>query len=172
MRSGSSGGGDGLYQVLTPPCPCPSPWAPTPTSASVATQEEGKAGDSNAASSTPSPSPWRGAWTTSVLLFRPHPTRCPVPAFRDDALGASRCIAAIKRTGRVYVSPTTWDGQGAIRLAVSNWRTGLERRRPGGREGEGMEAQYEEAQTIEESEDWRVTVEVLREVMQVGEAAQ
>jgi hypothetical protein len=32
---------------------------------------------------------------------------------------------AINATRRMYVTATKWRGRGAVRLAVSNWRTGL-----------------------------------------------
>lgn len=57
----------------------------------------------------------------------------------------------------MYVSPTRWCGVGAIRLAVSNWRTGLE------------DAQGERVQRVEDSRDWEVTVQTLKGVMQVEE---
>jgi hypothetical protein len=57
----------------------------------------------------------------------------------------------------MYVSPTRWCGVGAIRLAVSNWRTGLEDAK-GGR-----------VERVEESRDWEVTVQTLKGVMQLAE---
>lgn len=38
--------------------------------------------------------------------------------------GAPRLTAAINATRRMYVTGTKWRGTGAVRLAVSNWRTG------------------------------------------------
>ncbi|GMK55080.1 hypothetical protein CspeluHIS016_0201360 [Cutaneotrichosporon spelunceum] len=57
----------------------------------------------------------------NIVLFR------GAPGTRFDPHGAdahSRLTAAINGTRRVYVSGTQWGGTGAVRLAVSNWRTG------------------------------------------------
>lgn len=32
-------------------------------------------------------------------------------------------IKAINETRRIFVTITSWDGVGAVRIAVSNWRT-------------------------------------------------
>lgn len=45
--------------------------------------------------------------------------------FPMDEPGASaRLVSAINGTRKIYVTGTKWRGVGAIRLAVSNWRTG------------------------------------------------
>lgn len=100
--------------------------------------------------------PWSSPdWNTTILLFRPHPLTCPNQRFISDT---SAFIDAVKATRKVYISPTTWHGVPAVRLAVSNWRTGLEGAQGGAKEGEIVE-------NIEESEDYRVTVETLKSVM-------
>ena len=38
----------------------------------------------------------------------------------------TRLLHAINRQRLIYVTPTSWAGVGALRIAVSNWRTGLE----------------------------------------------
>jgi hypothetical protein len=49
----------------------------------------------------------------------------PQSAFPEDEPGASaKLVNAINGTRRIYVTGTKWRGKGAIRLAVSNWRTG------------------------------------------------
>lgn len=93
-----------------------------------------------------SPSPWAGpTWNTTILLFRPNPEGpwgTDTPAFID----------AVKATRAVYISPTTWNGVAAARLAVSNWRTGLEA------------ADGRVVDRVEDSEDYRVVTETLRRV--------
>lgn len=101
--------------------------------------------------------PWSGIWSTTILLFRPHPLTCPRKDFIDPIQGSNRCIDAIKQTRRMYVSPTVWNGRGAIRIAVSNWRTGLE------------DAAGRRVDNVEESEDWRIVTETLRQVMKGSE---
>ncbi len=41
----------------------------------------------------------------------------------DDPTSGVRLVAAINETRTIYVTGTKWDGKGAVRLAVSNWRT-------------------------------------------------
>lgn len=144
--------GSRLYQVLTPRCE-PLPITTSSSSSSLPSL-------SASASASPGPRAWSGPWSSTILLFRPHPLTCPIPAFRNPLTGSDACIAALKATRAVYVSPTRWCGKGAIRLAVSNWRTGLEDAR-GGRV---------EVDRVEESWDWEVTVQTLKSVMQVAEA--
>lgn len=136
-------GGASFYDVLTPPCK----QSEVPTS-----EELGRFINTE-------PQPWTGAWTTTVLLFAPR-ADCPIEAFREPTTGASRLIEAIKATRKIYVSPTTWAGRSAVRLAVSNWRTGLEGARGGPKEGQVVDR-------IEDSEDYSVTIDTLREVMAV-----
>jgi glutamate/tyrosine decarboxylase-like PLP-dependent enzyme len=40
----------------------------------------------------------------------------------DEATGAA--LRAVQASGEAWMSGTTWDGRAAIRLSVSNWRTG------------------------------------------------
>jgi glutamate/tyrosine decarboxylase-like PLP-dependent enzyme len=43
--------------------------------------------------------------------------------FADDET-TGRVLAAVQASGEAWMSGTTWDGRAAIRLSVSNWRTG------------------------------------------------
>jgi hypothetical protein len=54
-----------------------------------------------------------------MLLFRAAPKN-PVKAYRE-ATGAGLLVRAINQTRKMYVTP----GAGAVRIAVSNWCTGL-----------------------------------------------
>lgn len=87
-----------------------------------------------------------GFWATTVVLFRAHPQNCPIPAFRASHL---RLMEAIKSTRQIYVSPCVYAGMGALRIAVSNWCTGL-----GGENGS------------ESDFDFDVTTKTLLQVMQ------
>jgi hypothetical protein len=52
----------------------------------------------------------------NIVLFRARPeTRFSTGQGLVDAINASR---------QIYVSGTAWDGKPAVRVAVSNWRTG------------------------------------------------
>lgn len=42
----------------------------------------------------------------------------------DEEGSSARLAAAINATRKMYVTGTKWRGVGAVRLAVSNWRTG------------------------------------------------
>ena len=74
----------------------------------------------------------------NIVCFAPS-ARAPSRFLGKD--GAAALIRAINGTRRVYVTGTTWRGRAAVRLAVSNWQTELER-------------------------DWPVVRQVLNEVMQ------
>lgn len=65
-------------------------------------------------------------WATTVVLFRPHPKTCPIEAFRDEKQGHLRFIEAVKKGRIIYISPGSFCGLGAARLAVSNWYTGVD----------------------------------------------
>lgn len=58
----------------------------------------------------------------NIVLFR---ARGPTPALfgpnEVDGLGSIRLVQAVNATRKMYVSP----GKGGVRLAVSNWMTGL-----------------------------------------------
>jgi glutamate/tyrosine decarboxylase-like PLP-dependent enzyme len=57
----------------------------------------------------------------NIVLFR----GAPGSRFDPEAGDAhTRLTAAINATRRMYVTGTQWGGKGAVRLAVSNWRTG------------------------------------------------
>lgn len=57
----------------------------------------------------------------NTVCFRYAP-----PGLDSGALDAlnSRLIRAAQHDGRAFVTPTTWDGKGAIRAAFDNWATG------------------------------------------------
>ncbi|CAO1612999.1 unnamed protein product [Jaminaea pallidilutea] len=131
------------YEVLTPACP-----------ARIDDEQQ-------RSSRLQDPQPWRGLWTTTVVLFRPNAETCTVEAFRDTEQGSNRLVSAIKATRKVYVSPTMWAGRGAVRIAVSNWRTGLEGKSASESQGDSRAL----AESVEQSEDYRVTIETLRAVM-------
>jgi len=44
----------------------------------------------------------------------------------SDPASSVKLAEAINATRRIYVTGTKWRGSGAIRLAVSNWRTGID----------------------------------------------
>ncbi|KAK8846732.1 hypothetical protein IAR55_005819 [Kwoniella newhampshirensis] len=60
---------------------------------------------------------------SNIVLFRPTASS---PFSPDDPTSSARLVMAINRTGKMYVSGTRWRGLGAVRIAVSNWRTGVE----------------------------------------------
>lgn len=43
-----------------------------------------------------------------------------------EPTSTTRLLHAINRQRLIYVTPTSWAGVGALRIAVSNWRTGLD----------------------------------------------
>lgn len=55
----------------------------------------------------------------NIILFRARPTT------RLSDSSAPSLVAAINANRQIYVSGTTWDGAPAVRMAVSNWRTGV-----------------------------------------------
>ncbi|KLT38890.1 PLP-dependent transferase [Cutaneotrichosporon oleaginosum] len=59
----------------------------------------------------------------NIVLFRGAPGSRFDP---ESADAHTRLTAAINATRRMYVSGSQWGGKGAVRLAVSNWRTGDE----------------------------------------------
>lgn len=62
------------------------------------------------------PAPHEGGFQImNIVLFAPK---------RGDARDA---IGKINGARAMYVSPTQWRGRNAVRMAVSNWRTGIER---------------------------------------------
>ncbi|KAF8585064.1 PLP-dependent transferase [Ramaria rubella] len=74
--------------------------------------------------------PEKGVRTTplNMLLFRAASTN-PVKTYRDEG-GATLLVRAINESRKVQVTP----GAGAVRIAVSNWCTGLYTATEGGRE--------------------------------------
>lgn len=59
----------------------------------------------------------------NIVLFRGK-EETPFPP--SDAKSTPRLLHAINSQRLVYVTATSWEGVGALRIAVSNWRTGLE----------------------------------------------
>lgn len=59
----------------------------------------------------------------NIVLFSGSETSAYPPS---DPTSSARLTAAINGTGKMYVSATRWRGQGAVRVAVSNWMTGLD----------------------------------------------
>lgn len=57
----------------------------------------------------------------NIVLFRGSSAS---PYSPDDADCGAKLTAAINATRKMYVTATKWRGQGAVRLAVSNWRSG------------------------------------------------
>ena len=56
----------------------------------------------------------------NIVLFRgKEGSRYPP----SDPGSAARFVKAINETRRIFVTITSWDGVGAVRIAVSNWRT-------------------------------------------------
>lgn len=73
----------------------------------------------------PSPPGTEGIVPLNTVLFRGSTTS----RFPPNTEGSSGALTeAINNTRRIYVTGTKWRGVGAIRLAVSNWRTGLSER--------------------------------------------
>lgn len=59
----------------------------------------------------------------NIVLFRGSRDSGYPPS---DTTSITRLLHAINRQRLIYVTPTNWAGVGALRIAVSNWRTGLE----------------------------------------------
>lgn len=57
----------------------------------------------------------------NIVLFRGS-TKSAYPPSKGDS--SALLTKAINSTGKMYVTGTKWRGHGAIRIAVSNWRTG------------------------------------------------
>ena len=70
----------------------------------------------------------------NIVLFRGSAGSRYPPSDKDSA---GRLTAAINATRDIYVSATTWRGIPAVRIAVSNWRTGT-----------GGEAEFEKVKSI------------------------
>jgi hypothetical protein len=65
-------------------------------------------------------SPAERAVPLNIVLFRgKEGSRYPP----SDPGSAARLVKAINETRRIFVTITSWDGLGAVRIAVSNWRT-------------------------------------------------
>ncbi|KAJ3219983.1 hypothetical protein HDU67_007716 [Dinochytrium kinnereticum] len=76
----------------------------------------------------------------NIVLFAAKKGR-----FCDEVKGGMELADAINVTGRMFVSATVWRGRSAVRIAVSNWRTGM---------GEGAE------------DDFAIVVKTLKEVVE------
>lgn len=71
-------------------------------------------------------SPWAHKyWASTIVCFRADPNRCPVERFRHPNDGSRQLVAALKEHGSIYVSGGKYCGADVVRLAVSNWATGL-----------------------------------------------
>jgi glutamate/tyrosine decarboxylase-like PLP-dependent enzyme len=57
----------------------------------------------------------------NIVLFRGSP-KSAFPSSDPDC--GAKLAAAINATRKMYVTGTKWRGQSAVRLAVSNWRSG------------------------------------------------
>jgi hypothetical protein len=58
----------------------------------------------------------------NIVLFRGS----SISPFSSIDDGGAKLSAAINATRKMYVTATKWRGQSAVRLAVSNWRSGGE----------------------------------------------
>jgi glutamate/tyrosine decarboxylase-like PLP-dependent enzyme len=58
----------------------------------------------------------------NIVLFRSSP-KSPYPPTNPN--GNDDLTKAINDTRKMYVTSTRWRGEGAVRLAVSNWQTGV-----------------------------------------------
>jgi len=56
----------------------------------------------------------------NIVLFRGKSSTLYPPEVKDSA---NRLVKAINDTRKIFVTITSWGGVGAVRIAVSNWRT-------------------------------------------------
>ncbi|KAJ9095675.1 hypothetical protein QFC21_005547 [Naganishia friedmannii] len=75
------------------------------------------------AASNPSTTPTTTTVPLNIVLFRGSETS-PFPS--TDKSSATRLLHAINEQRLIFVTATSWGGVGALRIAVSNWRTGDE----------------------------------------------
>lgn len=68
-------------------------------------------------------SPQESSVPLNIVLFRGTDASL-FPA--SDPTSTTRLLHTINKQRLIYVTPTTWGGVGALRIAVSNWRTGLQ----------------------------------------------
>lgn len=61
--------------------------------------------------------------TFNILLFAPSST---APAIFQGLSGASELTKALNKSREIYFTGTSWRGRGAVRMAVSNWCTGVD----------------------------------------------
>lgn len=57
----------------------------------------------------------------NIVLFRGKTGTLYPPEVKDSAM---RLVKAINDTREIFVTISSWGGVGAVRIAVSNWRTG------------------------------------------------
>lgn len=81
----------------------------------------------------------------NIVLFRCTENTAFPPSAVDSA---ARLVKAINDSQRIFVTVTSWEGVGAVRIAVSNWTTA------------------KDAENVESSEEFREIREVLLHVMQ------
>ena len=131
------GGAEGAYEVLTPfNDHSSSPFDPTTTTTTTTTERTSTKFQ-----------------TLNILLFAPSPTS--PPPFSHPSTGSKSLLLALNKTKEVYFTPTVWKGRGAIRMAVSNWATGIT---GGAGDGEGKGEG-------EGGRDWDILREVFERVV-------
>lgn len=90
--------------------------------------------------------PWRFQ-ILNIVLFAPSATNGP-QRFVDDP---DSFLRELNETRECFFTPTVWRGRKAVRMAVSNWMTGL-----------GVE-------DLEESKEWKVVKGVFERVARADE---
>jgi glutamate/tyrosine decarboxylase-like PLP-dependent enzyme len=60
----------------------------------------------------------------NIVLFAPS-AACGRAEYHDPSTGGMKLCDKLKERGVLYTTPTVWKGRSAVRLAVSNWQTGL-----------------------------------------------
>lgn len=60
----------------------------------------------------------------NIVLFAPS-SSCGIAEYQDPSNGGMKLCDVLKKRSVLYTTPTVWKGRSAIRLAVSNWQTGL-----------------------------------------------
>ncbi len=84
----------------------------------------------------------------NIVLFRASES-CPIPSFRpSNPQGSTLLAQAINKTRKMYVSPA----EGAVRIAVSNWSTGLGKDQNGHTDLEIVVDTLKQVMTLDESE--------------------
>jgi hypothetical protein len=100
----------------------------------------------------------------NIVLFRARAT-CPIPSFRpgpNNPRASINLLEAINSSGKMYVSP---GANGALRLAVSNWMTGLYTQSEGGVPRLNIEI-GDETPSPKSMDDFEIVTRVLWDIMQ------